>query len=60
MSSLHQYPETVGKMCNCFLPARDKDPHLSCNSCRGKECNVDNCCGNCHDRDDTMWHRVSD
>ena len=39
---------TSGKVCNGFLPAKDKDLHLLCVSCRGKECPADDHCDDCH------------
>ena len=60
VSSPCQCSGTLEKVCNCFLPARDKDPHLLCSSCRGRECNIDDCCVDYHSWDDEMWHKVSD
>ena len=57
-SLLRQCPGTAGKVCNCFLPTRDKDPHFLCTSCSVKECNDDDFCTDCHDWGDTMWQRV--
>ena len=55
-----QCPGTSEKVCNCFLPARDNDPRRLCSSCRGKECNIDDRCVDCHDWDNEMWRKVSD
>ena len=50
---------TSNGVCNWFLPVRDNDPHLLCISCRGKECNNDDRCEDCHDWDNEMWQKVS-
>ena len=60
VSSLHQYLGTAGKVCNRFLLARDKDPHLLYVSCRAKKRSADDRCSNCHDWDDNIWQKVSD
>ena len=40
------------KMCNIFLPAKDKDSHMLCNICKCKSCNAEGRCSDCHDRTD--------
>ena len=50
VSSPCQCPGTAGKICNWFLPARDKDLQLLC----------DDCCSDCHHWDNNMWQKVSD
>ena len=40
ISSTRQCPGVAGKVCNCFLPAMDKDPNSLCTNCLGKECNT--------------------
>ena len=50
----------ASKVCNQFLPARDWDPHIFCDNCRGKKCFADDHYNNCHDWDDNMWQKVSD
>ena len=57
---LRQCLGTAGKVCNRFLPVKDKDPNLFCISCRGKGCKADSQCGDGHDWDDKMWHKVND
>ena len=57
---LRQCPENAGKVCNRFLPVRDNDPHQFCASCRGKTCNIDDRCEDCHDWTDYMWHRLGE
>ena len=37
----------------------DNEPHLLCVACWGKECNIDDKCGDCHDWKGEMWHKVS-
>ena len=49
-----QCPGTSDCICNLFFLVRDNDPHLLCMSCRGKECNVDNRCEDCHGWDDEI------
>ena len=58
--SLCQCPGTTEKVCNRFLPARDKDPHRLCSSCRGKVCSISDRCGDCRDWDDEMWTKVGE
>ena len=48
------------KDCNRFLLARVKDPHRLCSLCRGKTCNIDNHCGDCHDWNDDRWNGVGE
>ena len=59
VSSLYQYLGLAGKVWNLFLPAVDKDPHSLCSICRGKGCNADGQCSNCHDWIDDMWMKLS-
>ena len=47
------------QICNQFLSSCDNDPHHLCGTCRGKECNIVNRCGDCHGWDDKMWSKVS-
>ena len=37
-------PDVASKIYNQFLPTKDEDPYTLYNNCRGKSCNVDNCC----------------
>ena len=46
--------DVAGKVCNCFLPVKDKDPHTLSNSCRGN-CKTDYHCSYCLDRTDELW-----
>ena len=36
--------ETADRVCNGFLPAVDKDPHLLRNACSDKECSTEDQC----------------
>ena len=36
-----QCPGVSGKVCNCFQPAEDNDPHRLCTLCRDKTCDVE-------------------
>ena len=45
---------TAGKLCNPFLPSKDKDSYSLCTSCRCKECNAEDRCSDCHDSYDEI------
>ena len=53
VNSLSPCPGTTDKVCSP-LPS-GSDPHLLCISCRGKKCNIDDRCSNCHDWNYEMW-----
>ena len=44
---------------NCFLPAVGKDPRTLCSDCRGRECSMEDLCGDCYDWTDKMQTKVS-
>ena len=50
----------AGKVCNCFLLARDNGPHRLCASCRGKTYNISDRCEDCYGWTDEMWHHESE
>ena len=47
--SPHQCSGVPGKVCNLFLPAMGNDPHCLCTSYRGKTCDIEDRCEDCHD-----------
>ena len=54
------FPGTTGKVCNPFLPAKDKDFHVLCTSFFfGKCCTADDRFSDCHDWADKIWEKVS-
>ena len=59
VASLCQCPGNEGKVCNRILPAMDEDPHSFCTNYIGKECSTDDYCGDCYDRTNDMWSKVS-
>ena len=48
----------AGKICYCFLPAKDKDTYTLCNNYRGKSYNVDHC-SDCHGWSNELCEKVS-
>ena len=58
--SPRQCPGEAGKVCNCFLPAKENDPHGLCTGCRGKICDIEDSCEDCHDWFDEKCRRVDE
>ena len=52
-------PGVVLKVCGRFLPAKDHDPHRLCVTCRGKSCNVDDQCVECHEWSEERCREVA-
>ena len=55
-----QCPGLTEKVCNCFLPAKDNDPHCFCTLYRGKTCALEDGCDECHDWPDKRCIRVGE
>ena len=51
VSLQHKCTGTADRICNCFLPGFDKDPHLLCCACLEKEYNADDRSGECYEWD---------
>ena len=49
VSSPRKCPGVEGKVCGCFLPSKEYNPHRYCVACRGKSCTPDDRCEECHD-----------
>ena len=60
VSSLRECLGVEGKVCNCFLPSEENNPHRLCVVCRGKSCRSDDCCEDCHNWRDNHCNWVSD
>ena len=56
--TLHQCPGKVGKVSNCFLPAKDANSHALCPNCRCKSSIADHCCECCCDWTIERWEKV--
>ena len=54
MASTLQCSDVSGKV-DCFLPARDKDSHVLCINCCGKNYTADDRCTDCHNWTDEKW-----
>ena len=52
-------PGVASKVCNCFLPAKDKYPYTLCNNHRGKSYNAGDCCSNCYDWTGKLWEKAT-
>ena len=59
VSTPRQCSDVAGKVCNHFLPVKDKEPYTLCSNSRSKSCNADDCCSDCHDWFDEKWDKVS-
>ena len=55
-----QCPGFSGKVCNCFLQAKDNDLHRHCTTCRGKTCDIEDRCEDCQDWSDEKCRRVGE
>ena len=58
-STPHKYPGVAGKICNHFLPAKDKSSHWLCSNCHGKIYSADDHCSDCHNWTDEKWEKAS-
>ena len=60
VSSPRQCPGVEGMVCNRFLPSKENNTPCLCVTCRGKSCNLDDRCEECHDGPDYRCKRVSE
>ena len=55
----HKCPGMEGKVCGHFLPSKDHDPHRLCMMCRGKSCQQDGRCDECHNWSEDRCREVA-